>query len=445
MRIVVAGAGEAGTHLAKMLSRENHEIVIIDSDDQRLKNLAATSDLLTLQGDVTSKKLLMEAGADEADLFIAVTPWDDTNIVSAIMAKKLGAKLTVVRIGESESLSRDNRDIFTGLGIDSIVYPEKIATREVTNTLHQSGVSTLVDFSGGKLSLLAVRMDKNAPIVNKTPGEAGDIYHMEYRAVAIQRAGKTIIPYGDVRYAPDDIVYVVTNHAGIKNILRHSGQKQEQMTQVMILGGSHIGRLIAKELGRGYNIKIFEADRDEAYRLSDALNDVLVIHGDGTKVDLLLEEGLRTTDAFIAVTGDSEANILACLLAKSEGVRHTIAEIENLDYINLAERLGIDTIINKKLIAASHIYRYTLAGSVSMIKYLAATDAEVLEFVALPKSKIINKPIRDMNFPKNAIIGGLIRGKTGYIATGDTWIQPGDHVVVFAMPAAIGEVSMFFK
>ena len=446
MRIVVVGAGEVGTHLAKMLSRENHDIVMIDSDDDRLKNLAATSDLLTLQGNVTSKKLLMEAGVSEADLFIAVTPLEDTNIVSAIMAKKLGAKLTVVRISNNEPLNRENRDIFTGLGIDSFVYPEKIAAREVSNILRQSGVSTLVDFSGGRIALLAVRMNKNAPIVNKTLAEVSSIYKMEYRAVAIQRDGKTIIPSGgDTRFEADDTVYMVTNHAGIKNILQYSGQRQGQMNQVMILGGSHIGRLIAKELGKGYHIKIFEADHDEAYRLSDALNNALVIQGDGTKVDLLLEEGLRSTDAFIAVTGDSEANILACLLAKSEGVRHTIAEIENLDYINIAERLGIDTIINKKLIAASHIYRYTLADSVAMIKYLATTDAEVLEFVAQPGSKITEKPLCDINFPKDAIIGGLVRDKAGYIATGNTWIKQGDHVVIFSMPSAINDVSKLFE
>ena len=445
MRIVVAGAGEVGTHLAKMLSRENHDIVIIDSDDDRLKSLADSSDLLTLQGNVTSKKLLIDAGANEADLFIAVTPWDDTNIVSAIMARKLGAKLTVVRIGNSEPLNRENRDIFTGLGIDSFVYPEKIAAREVSNVLHQSGVSTLVDFSGGRLSLLAVRMNKNAPIINKTLAEAGSIYNMEYRAVAIQRDGRTIIPSGDMRFETDDTAYVVTNHAGIKKILQYSGQQQGQMSQVMILGGSHIGRLIAKELGKGYHIKIFEADYNKAYRLSDTLNNALVIQGDGTKVDLLMEEGLRSTDAFIAVTGDSEANILACLLAKNEGVRHTIAEIENLDYINLAERLGIDTIINKKLIAASHIYRYTLADSVSMIKYLATTDAEVLEFVAHSGSKITAQPLRDINFPKDAIVGGLVRDKAGYIATGNTWIKPGDHVVIFSMPSVINDVSKLFE
>jgi len=445
MRIIIAGAGEVGTHLAKMLSRENHEIVMIDPENERLKNLSETSDLLTYQGDVTSKRLLVLAGADEADLFIAVTPWDDTNIVSAIMAKKLGAKLTVVRIGNSEPLNKDNREIFSGLGIDSIVYPEKIAAREIAGVLHQSGVSTLIDFSEGKLSMLAVRMEKNAPIVNTTPGEAGEIYKTEYRAVAILRNGKTIIPHEDIRYEPDDTVFLVTHHADIKNVLRHSGQKREEIRQVMIIGGSHIGRLVAKELGKSYSIKIFEADREEAIRLSDALNHVLVIHGDGSKVDLLLEEGLRNTDALIAVTGNSEANILACLLAKNEGVRHTVAEIENLDYIRLAERLGIDTIINKKLIAASHIYRYTMTGSVSMIKYLATTEAEVLEFVASPKSKIIRDTLSNIDFPRDAIIGGLVRGKSGFVATGDTQIHAGDQVVVIAMPSAVGEVSRFFQ
>ncbi len=444
MRIVIAGAGEVGTHLAKMLSRENHDIVVIDSDGKKLEIISSSYDLQTFEGKVTSLKLLEEAGVGNADLFVAVTPSEDTNIVAASLAKKLGAELTIVRISSNEPLNKETRNIFSGLGIDSMIYPEKIAAKEIISVLHQSGVANLIDFSGGKLSLLAVRMDKNAPIVNKTPSEAGNIYQMEYRAVAILRDGKTIIPYGDVKYEPDDTLYVVTNHAGIKSILQHSGQSQHELKQVMILGGSHIGRLIAKELGKNYSIKIIEADRDEAYRLSDILDNALVIHGDGTKIDLLLDEGLKTTDAFLAVSSDSEANILACMLAKSEGVRHTVAEIENLDYINLAERMGIDTIVNKKLIAASHIYRYTLSRKVSMLKYLAGTDAEVLEYEATEKSKIVQHAIRDLNFPKNAIIGGLIRGKSGFIATGSTQIQPGDRVVVFSMPSAINEVSYFF-
>jgi trk system potassium uptake protein TrkA len=445
MRIVVAGAGEVGTHLAKMLSRENHDIVIVDSDDDRLQNLALSCDLLTLKGNVTSKRLLLEAGADIADLFIAVTPLDDTNIVSAIIAKKLGAKLTVVRVGSEELLSLENRNMFAGLGIDSMVYPEKIASHEVASVLHQSGVTNIVDFSDGKLSLLSVRMERNAPIVGKTLGEAAGIYEIEYRAVAVLRDGKTIIPRRDFRFEENDLVYVVTNHAGIKGILKHSGNDRTTLNQVMILGGSHIGRLITKELGTRYKIKIFEADRDKAYVLSDMLNNALIIHGDGTKIDLLIEEGLRNTDVFIAVTGDSENNILSCLVAKNMGVKHTVAEIENLDYINLAERMGITTIINKKLIAASHIYRYTLSSTVSKIKQLALTEAEAFEFVVSPKSKISNKPLNQTNFPENAIIGGVIRGASGFVATGETHIQPGDHVVVFAMPTAINAVSNFFK
>ncbi|MDR1865159.1 MAG: Trk system potassium transporter TrkA [Bacteroidales bacterium] len=445
MRIVVAGAGEVGTHLAKMLSLENHEMVIIDSDEERLQNLSASCDLLTLEGNVTSKNLLLEAGADKADLFIAVTPSDDTNIVAALIAKKLGAALTVVRVGNDELISRENRNMYQRLGIDSMVYPEKIASREVTNVLHQAGVTNIIDFSGGRLSMLAVRMERNAPIVGKTLEEAGGIYEMEYRAVAVLREGQTIIPRRDFSFEVNDLVYVVTNHAGIKAILKHSGNEWEEMHQVMILGGSHIGRLIAKDLGKRYRIKIFEANREKAYRLSDMFNNALIIHGDGTQIDLLVDEGLKNTDAFVAVTGDSEANILSCLLAKSMGVRHTVAEVEKLDYINLAERLGVTTIINKKLIAAAHIYRYTLSGTVSKIKHLTLTDAEALEFIVSPKSEIIRHPLNKTCFPEHAIIGGVVRGTEGFVATGETQIQPGDHVVVFAMPQAVNAVSNLFK
>jgi trk system potassium uptake protein TrkA len=445
MLIIIAGAGELGTHLAKMLSRENHDIVMIDPEYDRLNNVAATNDIMTLQGDVTSHKLLMEAGVSRADLFIAVTPLESTNIVSAIMANELGAKLTVARVANSELLNRENSNLFLDLGIVSFVYPEKIAAHQITNSLHRSGVSTLVNFSGGNLSLLSVKIDKNAPIVYTTPPEAAEIYKMEYCVVAILRNGKTFIPHKDIHFEPDDTLYMVTDKDKIKSVLHYSGHKEERITQVMILGGTHTGRLIATELGKGYNVKIFEADREIAYHLSNSLNNTLVIHGDGTKIDLLIEEGLRNTDAFIAVTQNSEANILACLLAKSEGAKHTVAVVENLDYINLAERLGIDTIINKKLIAANHIYHYTLTGSVSTVRHLAATEAEVLEFIVSSKSKIIERPLSEINFPKDAIIGGYIRDKTGYIPTGSSWIQTNDHVIVFAMPSAIKEVSSFFK
>lgn len=445
MRIVLAGAGEVGTHLARMLSLEDHDIVVVDPDERRLRLLNESCDLLTLEGRVTSLNLLLEAGAADADLFIGVTPNEDTNISAAILAKKLGTHFTVARIDNNEYLLRENRDFFVNLGVDSLIFPEKVAAREVADVLSQSGVTNLVDFSGGRLSLLSVRLDEGAPIVHKTLAEASEIYEMEYRAVAIARNGQTIIPRGSERFLPNDIVYVVTNAVGIKKLLRQSGKKSAHFSDVMILGGSPIGKLVARELGKNYNVKLFEKDPDNAYRLSGELNHALVINADGTRMESLLEEGVKGMDSFIAVTGNSETNILSCLLAKNLGVKHTIAEIENLDYIALAEKLGIDTVINKKYVAASHIYRYTMAGKMVMMRTLTGTDAEVFEFEVQPGSKATRCEVSQLRFPSQAVMGGVIRGNSGFIVKGDTQIKPKDHVVVFAMPSVVHEVTKIFS
>lgn len=445
MRIIIAGAGEVGTHLAKMLSSEYHDIIVIDPDEHKLKILGSSYDLMTLEGSATSLALLNEAGVSKADLFIGVTQWEETNIAAAILAKKLGVKKTIVRIDNLEYLQKESRDFFTELGIDSMIYPEKNASKEIVGLLRQTGITDLVDFSGGKLSLLAIRLEQNAEIVNKTLNDISqDVYKMDYRAVAITREGQTLIPHGSDIFKPGDIVYVITNQAGIKSLMKSFGKESHEINSIMILGGSRIGKLTARDLGRQNSIKLIEINREKAYRLSNYLNNTLVINGDGTNIDLLTQEGIRKTDAFVAVTGNSETNILSCLLAKSMGVKRTIAEIENIDYINLAEKMGIDAVINKKLITASRIYRYTLAGEVSVIKCLSGTDAEVLEFVVKPESKAVRGSIKDIGFPEEAIIGGVIRGNSSFIANGDTVIQPNDHVVVFALPSVLNEIGTYF-
>jgi trk system potassium uptake protein TrkA len=446
MRIIVSGAGEVGSHLAKMLSNENHDIVLIDVDEEKLKILGSSYDLMTLAGSATSLNLLTEAGTSRADLFIAVTHSEETNIAAAILAKKLGAKKTIARIDNYEYLQKENREFFTSLGIDSMIYPEKIAAKEIVDLLRQTGITDLVDFSGGKLSLLAIKLEKNADIINKTLSEISpDVYKTDFRAVAIAREGQTIIPRGTDKFLVGDIVYVITNQAGIKSLMKSSGKESMEINNIMILGGSRIAKLTAKDLGRQYSIKLIEKDREKAYRLSNFLNNTLVLNGDGTNIDLLMQEGIKKTDAFIAVTGNSETNILSCLLAKSMGVKRTIAEIENIDYISLAEKMGIDAVINKKLITASRIYRFTMAGEVSLIKCLTGSDAEVLEFVVKPDAKATKGPIREVDFPEASIIGGIIRGKSSFIANGDTIIQPHDHVVVFALPSALNEIGNFFS
>ncbi|HYX05789.1 MAG TPA: Trk system potassium transporter TrkA [Bacteroidales bacterium] len=446
MKIVIAGAGEVGSHLAKMLSNENHDIVLIDTNEDHLKDVGANLDVLTFAGSATSINILQDTGIKKADLFIAVTQSEEINITSSIIGKRLGAQKTIARIDNQEYLLPANREHFTSLGIDYMIYPERIAAREIVGLLQQTGTTEVVDFSGGRLSLFVIKLDQSAPIINKTLNETNsELSEMEFRAVAITRNSETLIPRGDDVFLPNDQVYVITNQAGIDDLMKYSGKEKFDVDNIMILGGSRIGKMTAKVLGGHHNVKLIEADRSKSYQLSNYLNNTLVINGDGRNIDMLMDEGLPKMDAFIAVTGNSETNMLSCLLANKMGVKRTIAEIENMDYIPLAENMGIDTVINKKLITASRIFRFTMTEEVSTIKCLTGTDAEVMEFVVKPESKAVQAKIKDIDFPDDSIIGGIIRGKNSFIAKGETEIKPFDRVVVFALPSAIFKVGKYFS
>ncbi len=446
MRIVIAGAGEVGRHLAKMLSSEEHNLVVIDNDGERLKAVSSAMDVLTIEGNANSISHLKEAKIHKADLFIGVTYSEDVNINSAILSKRLGAKKTIARIDNQEYLLPANKELFENLGIDYMIYPEKIAAREIVGLLSETGSTEVVEFSGGKLHMYVIRLDQDAPIIGKTlrdlsPGERG----MEYRAVAITRHGQTIVPSGNDVFEVGDLVYVISSKAGLKELYKYSGKKQFEVRNIIILGGSRIGRKTADALGKQHYVKLIEADRQKSYKLSNILNNTLVINGDGTDMELLKQEGLDKMDAFIAVTENAETNILSCLLAKQMGVKRTIAEVENMDYISLAEKIGVDTIINKKLITASRIFRFTMSEEVSSIKCLTGTEAEVMEFVVKPDAPATRGNLSEVDFPNEAIIGGVIRGKNAFIAHGETIIKPYDRVVVFALPGVINTIGKFFN
>lgn len=446
MRILIAGAGEVGSHLAKMLVGEKHDIVLLDVDDEKLKTIGANLDLLTLEGSATSIQLLKDAGIHKIDLFIAVTQSEEINITSCILSKRLGAKKAIARIDNQEYLFPQNKEHFKELGIDYMIYPEKIAAGEVVDLLRMSGTSDLMDFAGGKLSLMAIKLDEHAPIINKTLLETVEGRpDVQYRAVAITRNSETLIPKGSDRFLPGDLVYVITSQSAIEELMEYSGKEILNIRNVMILGGSRIGKRTARDLGKEHNVKLIEINRAKAYQLSNFLTNTLVINGDGTNSDLLLEEGLDKMDAFIAVTGNSETNILSCLLAKQYGVKKTICEIENIEYIPLAERMGIDTIINKKLITASRIFRFTMSEEVSTIKCLTGTNAEVMEFNVKEGAPVTRGPLKAIQFPHDAIIGGVARGKSNFVAKGETEIQPNDRVVVFALPSAITSIGKYFN
>ena len=446
MRIILAGAGEVGSHLVKMLSNENHDIIVIDNDADRLKSVSGSLDVMTLEGNANSISILKESKVNKADLFIAVTYSEDVNINSAILSKKLGAKKTIARVDNEEYLLPANKEMFSTLGIDYMIYPEKIAAREVVGLIAQTGSTEVVEFSGGKLQMYVIKLDEHAMIIDKTLKEIDpEKDNKEFRAVAITRSGRTLIPSGDDTFKQGDLVYVISSPAGMKDLFKYSGKQHFDVRNIMILGGSRIGMKTAKALGNQHYVKMIELDRQKSYKLSNLLPNTLVINGDGTNMELLKNEGLEKMDAFIAVTGNSDTNILSCLLAKHMGVKRTIAEVENMDYIQLAENIGIDTIVNKKLITASRIFRFTMSDEVSSIKCLTGTDAEVMEFVVMPEAKILKSSLKDIEFPKEAIIGGVIRGKNSFIAHGETLIKPYDRVIVFALPSEIHKIGKFFK
>ena len=447
MKIVVAGAGEIGSHLAKMLSMEYHEITVISEDEESLEKINSDSDIVTVEGHPTSIDTLVKAGAGSADLFIAVNPdsEQDINIVSAALAKKLGAKKVTARINNEEYQKNDNRIIFTDLGIDSLFYPEKIAATEIVNLLKQNNASEFMNYSHGKLQLIVYRLEECSPMVDRTVAELRERTQNLFRSVAISRDGKTIIPKSATRFKTGDVVYLVSKKEGMEQALSLSGKPKVTVRNLMILGGGRIGEMVARSMEKQTeNIKLIELNPEKCAHLSEALDRTLVINGDGRNSDLLMEEGLKDMEAFVAVTSSSETNILSCVVAKRMGIPKVIAEVENFEYIKLAEEMGVDSVINKKLITAGKIFRFTLSNKVRSIKVLNGTDAVVLEFIVNTNSKITTGKLKDLGFPEEAIIGGFVRGNESFIADSESTIRPYDQVVVFANPDAVDKVDKFF-
>ncbi len=446
MKIIIAGAGNVGTHLAKLLSREKQDIILMDDDEEKLAALSNNFDLMTVVASPTSISGLKEAGVKEADLFIAVTPDESRNMTACMLATNLGAQKTVARIDNYEYLLPKNKEFFKKMGVDSLIYPEMLAAKEIVSSMKMSWVRQWWEFCGGALILLGVKMRENAEILDVPLSKLGGT-NIPYHVVAIKRDTRTIIPRGDDTIKLNDIVYFTTTKKYIPYIRKIAGKEDyADVRNVIIMGGSRIAVRTAQYVPDYMQVKILENSLSRCNRLTELLDDkVMIINGDGRDMDLLLEEGLRNTEAFVALTGNSETNILACLAAKRMGVDKTVAEVENIDYIGMAESLDIGTVINKKMIAASHIYQMMLDADVSNVKCLTFANADVAEFTVKAGSKITKQQIKDLGLPKGVTIGGMIRNGEGILVTGDTLVLPGDHIVVFSMGMMIKKIEKFFN
>ncbi len=435
-----------GSHLAKMLSGNGHDITIVDKDPKALDVVGSLADIITVEGDSTAFATLRKASVRKCDLFIAVNHEENDNVVAATLAKQLGAKKSIARIDNEEYLEPNNKEMFIEMGIDYLFYPEKVAASEVINLLGHTSTTEYVDFSSGKLSLVVFKLDPASSLIGrKLSGFSEEEGLLAYRTVAISRGGQTIIPRPDECFMGGDTVYVIARQDAVREVMEFSGQSSIEIKNMMILGGSRIGIQIASALQDDVNVKLVDYSADWAYRLAEVLERTLIINEDGRNTEAMMEEGLSNMDAFVAVTGRSETNILTAMLAKRLGVKKVIAEVENMNYINLAESIGIDTIINKKLVTASNIFRFTMSTDVQAIKCLTGSDAEVLEFIVKPNSPATKSRIRDMDFPDDAIIGGIVRGDKVFIAVGNTEINAYDRVVVFAMRGSVGRVGYYFN
>lgn len=444
MKIIIAGSGEVGTHLAKLLSREEQDITVVDSDSDKLAMLDANYNLLTCQGSTTSFKALRQAGVEGCDLFIAVTPYEAQNVVSCAMAKSLGAEKTVARIDNYEFKDPANREFFAHIGADDVIYPEYLAALEIIQALQHNWVRHWFELHDGELILVGVKLRDNAPLVGIKLKDLGMTEH-NFHVAAIKRNHETIIPRGDDRIELNDIVYFMTTREHVNSLIDLCRKTERKIRNVLIMGGSRIAIRLCAMVGDKYNIKIMDVDREHCLRLSERCPDAKIIHADARDTDALRDAGITDMDAFIALADSSETNILTCLTAKEFGVIKTIAEVENLQFISEAEGLNIGTVINKKLLASSRIFQMLLDRDTSTSKCLALADAEVAEIVAKPGSKITRSPVKDMRLSRDMTIAGLIRDGKGYLVSGNTVIEPGDRVVVFTLNGVIHKVEKLFS
>lgn len=446
MKIVLAGAGDIGFHLAELLSHEQQAITLIDINVDVLDHAQEKLDVITLRGDASTPSILALAEVGSADIFVAVTTSEKTNLISCILAKKMGAEQCIARVNNVEYLNEDHKSTFKELGVDAIFSPRLLASQEIFRLIKHPYFTDVFEFEKGEFNLCGISTEKSIHLIDRSIEEIAKAHpNIPFRPIAILRGNTTIITRGKTVIRKDDHMYYLIPRKKMQKMLDFLGlERGKKVQNVMIVGGTDVGFLTAQLLEKDYNVKLIEEDRNICKKIADSLEETLVLNGDPTNLDLLHQEGLNEMDCFISLTPRTESNILSCLMAKESGVYKTISLVENIDYTHLSQNIGIDTLINKKLIAANNIFRFVRKGRVEAITSLHGVDAEVIEYLIHRKNRVTKKPIKDLHFPEKALIGGVIRDGIPYIPDGNFQINVGDKVIVFALPEAISRIEELF-
>ena len=434
MKIIIAGAGDVGSHLAKLLSSEFHDIYLIDKNEERLNSISSQFDVFTIPGDAKSVEIMEQKLISSCDLLIAVTSSEETNMLICILGKKLGAKHTIARINDDNIIKENREHFYNDLGINTLISPTHLASLEIKRLIHQSAFTDDIEFEQGKLTVFGISLSSNSILINKTVRESADLNpNLTFKPLALHRDNLTLLVSGETMLKENDIVYFISLKESIDNIIKICGKHKFKVKDVMIIGGSRIGLNTAELLEKDFRVTLVEKDKKRCEEMASTLKSTLVVNINGHDVKMLEEEGLTETDALVSVTADSEMNIMTSLVGKSHGIKKTIARIENFDYINLSQSIGVDTLINKKIIAADNIFKFVRKGNVSSVANLHGTDAEIIEFIVKSGTKITKKPLNQLNFPSLSKIAGVIRDGIPIIPFGDFQLQENDQTIVFSL------------
>ena len=446
MKIIIAGAGDVGSHLAKLLSSESHDIYLIDKNEERLNSISSQFDVFTILGDAKSVEIMEQKLISSCDLLIAVTSSEETNMLICILGRKLGAKHTIARINDDNIIKENKEHFYNDLGINTLISPTHLASLEIKRLIHQSAFTDDIEFEQGKLTVFGISLSGNSILINKTVRESADLNpNLTFKPLALHRDNLTLLVSGETILKENDIVYFISLKESIDNIIKICGKHKFKVKDVMIIGGSRIGLNTAELLEKDFRVTLVEKDKKRCEEMASTLKSTLVVNINGHDVKMLEEEGLTETDALVSVTADSEMNIMTSLVGKSHGIKKSIARIENFDYINLSQSIGVDTLINKKIIAADNIFKFVRKGNVSSVANLHGTDAEIIEFIVKSGTKITKKPLNQLNFPSLSKIAGVIRDGNPIIPFGDFQLQENDQTIVFSLTESIKKIEEFFQ
>lgn len=437
MKIVIAGAGDMGYHLAQQLSYENKDIILIDLDKDALDNASSHLDVMTIMGDATSLEILKSANVREAHMFMAVTTSEKTNLLAATLAKQLGANRVIARVRNHDYLHPENEIYFKNIGIDNIISPSMLCSGEIFNMVKNSTFTDVFEFEGGKLNVVGITLDQFSTMVNKKISDMRENSIFEdIKIIAIVRDQMTIIPRGNTIIRNNDHVFFISNKKAVESIIELLGQRKVTIKNIMIIGGDDLAYTTARKLEDEYRVTLIHKDKERCKWLSERLDNTLVINGDYKNIELLLEEGLEEMEAFISLTESSETNIITSLSAKNHGVYKTIAHVDTREYIHISHSIGVDSLINKKLVAANQVTRFLRKGNVEAISGIYGVDAEFIQYVITKNNRVTKKALKDLHFPDSAIVAGVIRGEQVFIPDGEFVLQLNDKAIVMALPEA---------